>query len=105
MLEQKGASRAPHNGTEERVPELHREGGYIFVMVMHDCNERAHCHVKGGKGGNAKFWLRPGVALARAGTYREHELSKIEGIVRANIAKMLERWDEECAKVAPRGQA
>ena len=46
------------------MPKLHEEAGYIFEMVMYDCAERKHAHVKGNGKGGAKFWLEPTIEIS-----------------------------------------
>jgi hypothetical protein len=81
------------------VPTLHREAGYIFEMVMFDCQERRHAHVRGNGKGGAKVWLEPTVEIASAGGYNDHESSRIRRIIEENLATMIGKWDDECARV------
>jgi len=46
------------------MPTLFRTGPYTFFIVLHDCSERRHIHVKGGDRGEAKYWLEPVVEQA-----------------------------------------
>jgi len=85
------------------MPTLHAEAGYIFEMVMYDCRERRHAHVRGNGKGGAKFWLEPEIEVASPGRYNAHEVSEIKGIIRDNIEKMIAKWDEECARVEAEG--
>ncbi len=81
------------------MPTLLRKDGFIFEMVMFDCRERRHVHVKGNAKGGAKFWLEP-FEQASASRYNDHELSTIRKIIRDNLATLIQRWDEECARAA-----
>ncbi len=81
------------------MPTLNIEAGYIFEMVMFDCQERRHAHVRGNGKGGAKFWLEPRIEIASPGRYNAHEVRQVERIIRANLAKMVARCDEECARV------
>ena len=81
------------------MPTLHREAGYLFEMVMFDCREPPHIHVKGNGKGGAKLWLVPGIEVATPGGYDPHEVAQVRRITGANLAAMTRRWDEECAKV------
>lgn len=85
------------------MPILHAEAGYIFTMVMYDCQERRHAHVQGNGKGGAKFWLEPEIEVASPGRYNAHEVSQIQRIIRDNIEKMIAKWDEECARVEAEG--
>jgi hypothetical protein len=81
------------------VPTLHREAGYAFEMVMFDCQEPRHVHVKGNGRAGAKFWLAPGIEIATPGGYNPREVAQVRRIIQANLATMIRRWDEECARV------
>src|SRR5450759_4133337 len=66
----------------QSVPTLHKEAGYVFEMVMFDCQERRHAHVRGNGKSGAKFWLEPMVEMASPGRYNENELKQISRIIR-----------------------
>lgn len=67
--------------------------------------ERPHAHVRGNSKGGAKFWLEPAIEMASPGRYNERELNQIRRIIRENLAKMIGKWDEECARVQDEGSA
>lgn len=68
-------------------------GPYEFRFYSRgEANEPPHIHVRRGRL-EAKFWLTPGVRLARAGRYRIHELNDIIRLVEANQQEFLEAWD------------
>jgi hypothetical protein len=71
-------------GTVGAVPTLLRVGPYRFFMVMFDCVERPHIHVRGGSAGEAKLWLAPSVSLATTWGYTPAELARIKLIVARN---------------------
>jgi len=79
------------------VPTLHHEAGYIFEMVMFDCEERRHAHVRGNGRGGAEVWLEPTVEIASPGGYDDHESRQIRRIIEDNLARMIRKWDDECA--------
>lgn len=85
------------------MPTLHAEAAYIFEMVMFDCQERRHAHVRGNGKSGAKFWLEPQIEVASPGRYNAHEVRQIERIIKDNLAKMVAKWDEECARVEAEG--
>ena len=87
------------------MPTLHTEAGYIFEMVMFDCQERRHAHVRGNGKSGAKIWLEPRIEVASPGRYNAHEVRQIERIVMENLAKMTAKWDEECARVEAEGNS
>lgn len=80
------------------MPTLLEVGPYKFFIVMNDCDERRHVHVKGGGGGEAKFWLEPEVELAANRGYTAREISRIARLARENLATLIGRWNEECGK-------
>jgi hypothetical protein len=56
-------------------------GPYEFRFYSRgESNEPAHIHVRRGKL-TAKFWLSQPIRLARAGRFREHELTAIRRMV------------------------
>ena len=83
------------------MPVLHRLGGFVFEMVMYDCQERKHVHVKGNSGG-AKVWLEP-MEMESPGRYNTHESGAILTIIRDQRAILIERWNAECARTTARG--
>jgi hypothetical protein len=78
------------------MPTLLRVGPYQFFIVMFDCRERMHVHVKGGGRGEAKFWLAPDISLAADRGYTARELARIEGIILEHRQTLLDRWSEAC---------
>lgn len=84
------------------MPKLLEVGPYRFFVVMKDCEERSHVHVKGGEGSEVKFWLDPEVELAANQGYTAREAGRIERIVREHQGALIRRWNEECAKAGSR---
>ena len=78
------------------MPTLLRVGPYRFFMVMFDCLERPHIHVRGGSNGEAKFWLVPSVSFANASGYTRLEVERIRVIVTSNAEVLLEGWELSC---------
>jgi hypothetical protein len=78
------------------MPTLLRVGPYTFFIVLHDCAERRHVHVKGGGRGEAKYWLDPTVEQAANRGYTGRELSRIARQIRDHRAALIRRWDEAC---------
>ena len=79
-----------------RMPTLLRSGSYTFFIVLQDCAEPRHSHVKGGGRGEAKYWLDPVVEQAAARGYTGRELSRIHQLIRDHRAALVRRWDEVC---------
>lgn len=78
------------------MPTLLRVGPYRFFMVMFDCVERPHIHVRGGSIGEAKCWLAPSVSLAKSWGYTSTELARIRVIVARNAEVLIDRWLRTC---------
>lgn len=83
------------------MPTLMTAGPYRFFIVMRDCEERAHVHVTGGGGIEAKCWLVPAVEVAVNRGYTRHELDRIERIARGRRAELIRRWNDECGTASP----
>lgn len=83
---------APH---PRRVPTALRHGPYRVYFYSYEPGEPAHMHVDRDNL-SAKFWLQP---LAEAENYgfSEHELRRIERILRANAGKLLKAWNDHFA--------
>lgn len=79
------------------MPTALREKGYRFYFVMYDLNEPVHVHVDKQRN-TAKFWLSP-LRLARNHGYREHQLNEIESIIKDRLEQLIDRWNEEKAKL------
>ncbi len=81
-------------------PRILRVGPLIFWFHSYDPlhENRASIHV--GKGSqddhnDAKVWLEPEIAIARAGrTLRRHELNRALTVIRQNHQFLLEQWHE-----------
>lgn len=78
------------------MPTLLRIGPYRFFMVMFDCVERPHIHVRGGSTGEGKLWLVPSVSLATTWGYTAQELARIRLIVVRNAEVLIDRWLRTC---------
>jgi hypothetical protein len=76
-----------------------RVGPYRFFMVMFDCLERPHIHVRGGSLGEAKFWLVPSVSLANAAGYTRPEVERLRVIVTRSAELLLEGWERTCREM------
>jgi len=83
------------------MPTLMAVGQYRFFIVMRYCDERAHVHISGGRGKEAKCWLLPAVEVAANRGYTRHELDRIERLVRDGAERLIRRWNEECGAALP----
>lgn len=77
------------------MPTLPVIGPYRFFIVMGDCAEPRHVHVKGGGDGEVKVWLEP-VELAASKGYTRLRIERILALVRENRGVLILRWNEEC---------
>lgn len=78
------------------MPVVLRVRGYRFWFYQADLAEPPHVHV-GKADYMAKFWISP-VALARAGAFRDHELSEIERILNRHQGDLMNAWRKEQEK-------
>ena len=75
------------------MPVILRIKGYRFWFYEADLDEPPHVHV-GKEGKQAKYWIAP-IALARAGRFREYELTEIERILTIYQEDVLTAWRKE----------
>jgi len=80
------------------MPTLFRHEGfrYFFYSNEGDPREPAHVHVIGG-GGEAKFWLRPQVSVARSAGLDARNLRRLADVVAARGDEIERAWDEHFA--------
>jgi len=69
-------------------------GPYRFFFYSFDCNEPKHLHVQREKM-VSKFWLEP-LAFADNRGFSPRELNIIRKIIKSNINKIKEEWNEHC---------
>jgi uncharacterized protein DUF4160 len=74
------------------MPTVLTVGPYRFFFFAKDVGEPPHIHVERDED-TAKFWLSP-IRRASNDRFREHELKRIEKIVKENKQLFLERWHE-----------
>ena len=73
------------------MPTVLRTGPYRFYFYSHEPNEPRHIHVDRDDL-SAKFWLEP-VALAVNFGFSAVELHRVESIIEANQAGLIEAWN------------
>ena len=61
------------------------------------CDGRPHVPVR-CEGKQAKFWLTP-VQLHRNSGFADHELGKIERMLRMNRDRLVSLWEQEARKI------
>jgi len=69
-------------------------GPYRLFFYSFDCNEAKHLHIQRDKL-TCKFWLEP-ITLSKNSGFSPKELSSIRRIIEANLARIVEAWDEHC---------
>ena len=74
------------------MPTVLRGGAYRFYFYSHEPLEPPACAHRRDRQ-SAKFWLQP-VALARNLGFSAAELGRIEVVVVAHSAELLEAWHE-----------
>ncbi len=74
------------------MPTILQVGPYIFIFFSSDRGEPPHIHVKRERQ-IAKFWLDP-VVLAKNHGFADHELNRVERLIRAQQQRLLEAWND-----------
>jgi hypothetical protein len=69
-------------------------GPYRLFFYSFDCNEPKHLHIQRDNL-ICKFWLEP-ITLSKNSGFSPKELNSIRRIIEANLARILEAWDEHC---------
>ena len=73
-------------------PTVFRESGFRFFFFSRE-EERMHVHVYCGDG-EAKFWLKPEISLAKNYGLSNQQLSKIERIAREHENELISAWNK-----------
>ena len=73
-------------------PTIFRENGYRFFFFSRE-EERVHVHVVSGDG-EAKFWLKPEIELARNHHYSRQQLKEIESLIEVHYYELINAWQE-----------
>ncbi|MBP8002360.1 MAG: DUF4160 domain-containing protein [Chloroflexi bacterium] len=82
------------------MPVILRVKGYRIWFYEADLDEPPHIHV-GKEGNEAKFWVAP-IKVARAGGFRDHELTEIARILAEHQNDILVIWQREQERRANR---
>jgi hypothetical protein len=77
------------------MPTLFRHDGFRFFFYSNeaDPHEPPHVHVMGGSG-EAKFWLRPEVSLARSSGMDARLLRRLASVVEERRDEIERGWHE-----------
>lgn len=73
-------------------PTIYREKGYRFFFFSRE-ESRAHIHVVCSDG-EAKYWLRPKIELARNHGLTRSHLKEIEEIIEVHYEEFTGAWEE-----------
>lgn len=77
------------------MPVVFRYKGFRFFFYSNEVQPREPSHIHVEKDGNeARFWLKPHVALANNAGFDRRTLSELEEVVTANRTLIEERWNE-----------
>ena len=74
------------------MPTIFRWRGYRFLFYSLDEGEPPHIHVVKNEY-QAKFWLG-NVRLERSVGFKDHELNRIERVIKEHREEFLEAWNE-----------
>jgi len=74
------------------MPTVFRSGPYRFYFYSHEAGEPPRIHVDRDDL-SAKYWLRPLETATNHG-FSDHELKRVERIVRERRRELLEAWNE-----------
>jgi hypothetical protein len=79
------------------MPEIFREGPYVFRFYALDKGEPPHVHVRRDRS-DVKFWLSrgdpPSVELAKDRGFPGHEVRKARKLVEKHRKQLLEEWHD-----------
>jgi hypothetical protein len=71
-------------------PTIFKEKGYRFFFFSRE-EERPHIHIVSGNG-EAKFWLKPEIELAKNYQYSRKQLREIESLVEDHYDELTGAW-------------
>ena len=73
-------------------PTVFREAGYRFFFFSRE-EERMHVHIVSGDG-EAKFWLKPEIELAKNFHYSPKQLKVIESLIMEHLDELINAWEK-----------
>ena len=73
-------------------PTVFREDGYRFFFFSRE-ESRVHVHVVSGDG-EAKFWLKPEIELAKSYHYSGKQLKDIESLIEVHYNELIGAWQQ-----------
>ena len=81
------------------MAEILRIGSIVIFFYSADLQERMHVHVR-QRHNEVKYWIEPEIEFANRvrGSFAEHELNKIEHLLKRHRETIIQKWQEEAAK-------
>lgn len=73
-------------------PTVFRENGYRFFFFSRE-EERIHVHIVAADG-EAKFWLKPEIELARNHRFSRLQLKEIESLIEVHYHELINAWQK-----------
>ncbi|MCB9151055.1 MAG: DUF4160 domain-containing protein [Caldilineaceae bacterium] len=82
------------------MAEVLRIGSIVIFFYSADLHERMHVHVRQRRN-EVKYWIEPEIEYANhvRGSFADHELTKIEHLLKQNMATIVQKWYEEAQKL------
>ena len=74
------------------MPTVLKIKGYRFFFFSRE-EKREHIHIQ-SQNGEAKFWLKPKVELAKNYKFSNKELNEIEKIIKEHYTDFIKAWEE-----------
>ena len=78
------------------MAEVLRIGSIVIFFYSADLQERMHVHVRQRRN-EVKYWIEPEIEYANRvrGSFANHELNKIEKLLREHRSVIAQKWNEE----------
>lgn len=73
-------------------PTIFKEKGYRFFFFSRE-EVRCHVHVISSEG-EAKFWLKPKIELAKNFKFNSKKIKEIENIIKEHYEEIVNQWEE-----------
>lgn len=73
-------------------PTIFRNRGYRFFFFSRE-EAREHVHIVSGDG-EAKFWLKPQIELAKNYRYNRKQLREIESLISERYDELINAWKQ-----------
>ncbi len=82
------------------MAEVLRIGSIVIFFYSADLQERMHVHIRQRRN-EVKYWLEPEIEYANRvrGSFAEHELNKIERLLRKHRSAIAQKWNDEAQKL------